>query len=207
VEVDSLEVGIRAVERAAMTVGGWVAHSSLSLGEREHRQARLELKIPSARWGELLTGLERVGDLQQLSTATEDVGEQFVDLTAQLENARRLEERYLQLLETRTGTLEDLLSVERELARVRERIEMMQGRLRYLEQRVSISTLVVNLHEPVDLLAIGPDEQPIRDAFRAAWANFLGVITGGIALLGGALPLAMLGAALLWGWRRSRQRV
>ena len=205
-QVDSLEASIQAVERTAAGLGGWVAHSSSSLGERDYRQARLEVKIPAARWEDLLAGLERVGELEQLSTATEDVGEQFVDLTAQLANGRRLEDRYLELLANRTGSLEDLLAVERELARVRERIEMLQGRLRYLSQRVSVSTLVVNLYEPMDLLGVGPDEQPIRDAFRAAWRNFLGVITGGIALLGGALPLVILGALLVWGWRRRSLR-
>jgi hypothetical protein len=206
IEVDSLEAGIAAVQRSATALGGWIAHSSLTLGERERHSARLEVKIPATRWDELLSGLRGIGELRQLTTATEDVGEQFVDLTAQLSNAERLEERYLQLLETRTGSLEDLLAVERELARVRERIEMLQGRLRYLSQRVAVSTLVVNLMEPMDLLAISPESEPIRDALRAAWRNFLAVITGGIALLGAALPLALLLAAAFWLWRRVRRR-
>jgi hypothetical protein len=206
IEVDSLEAGIAAVSRSATALDGWISHSSLTLGERERHSAHLEVKIPAARWDELLSGLRGIGELRQLTTATEDVGEQFVDLTAQLSNAERLEERYLQLLETRTGSLEDLLAVERELARVRERIEMLQGRLRYLGQRVAVSTLVVNLMEPMDLLDISPESEPIRDALRAAWQNFLAVITGGIALLGAALPLALLLAAALWLWRRVRRR-
>jgi hypothetical protein len=206
VEVDSLEAGVGAVRRMAAAVGGWVAHSSLSLGERQVHSARLEVKVPAERWDELVAGLERIGELRQLTTGTEDVGEQFVDLSAQLANAQRLEERYLQLLETRTGSLEDLLAVERELGRVRERIEMLQGRLRYLNQRVAVSTLVVNLEEPIDLLALSPESEPIRDAFRAAWRNFVAVITGGIALLGAVLPLALLLAAAVATWRWVRRR-
>ena len=206
VEVDSLEAGVAAVQRMAAAAGGWIAHSSLSLGERQVHSARLEVKLPADRWDELIAGLGRIGELRQLTTGTEDVGEQFVDLTAQLANAERLEERYLQLLETRTGSLEDLLAVERELGRVRERIEMLQGRLRYLNQRVAISTLVVHLEEPTDLLALSPESEPIRDAFRAAWRNFVAVITGGIAMLGAILPLALLLAAGVAGWRWIRAR-
>jgi hypothetical protein len=206
IQVDSLEASVAAVERAAAALGGWVSHSSLQLGEEQWRTARLEVKIPADRWEGLIAGLERIGELRQLTTATEDVGEQFVDLTAQLANARRLEERYLQLLENRTGTLEDLLAVERELARVRERIERTQGRLRYLGERVAVSTMVVNLEEATALLATGPDSEPIRDALRAAWRNFLGVITGGIALLGVVVPVGALLALALWGWRRARRR-
>jgi hypothetical protein len=205
-EVDSLEAAIAAVQRTAAALDGWIAHSSLTLGERQQRSARLEVKLPAERWDELLAGLERIGELRQLTTSTEDVGEQYVDLTAQLGNAERLEERFLQLLESRTGSLEDLLAVERELARVRERIEMLQGRLRYLSQRVAISTMMVHLVEPIDLLAVSPDSEPIRDAFREAWRNFLGVITGGIALLGAVLPVALLLGAAVWIWRRTRRR-
>lgn len=205
VQVDSLEAGIAALERTAEALGGWVAHSSIDLGERQWRSAQLELKIPSARWDDLLTGLSGIGELRQLTTSTEDVGEQFVDLTAQLGNAEWLEARYLRLLQTRTGSLEDLLAVERELARVRERIESLQGRLRYLGNRVAVSTLHVSLAEPVNLLGVSPESQPLRDAFSAAWANFLAVITGGIALLGGVLPIALILAGMLWGWRAIRR--
>lgn len=206
VEVDSLEAAVAQVERTAQAMGGWIAHSSLQLGEGQWRAARLEVKIPAERWQDLVTGLEGVGELRQLTTGTEDVGEQFVDLTAQLSNARRLEERYLELLENRTGTLEDLLAVERELARVRERIERFEGRLRYLSQRVAVSTMVVHLEEESALLAGTPGSEPIREAFRAAWRNFLGLVTGAIALLGVILPLALLVALAWWGWRVVRRR-
>src|SRR5690606_16053930 len=93
-QVDSLEAGIAALERAAQGLGGWIAHSSVDLGERQRRSAQLELKIPSARWDDLLSGLSGIGELRHLTTATEDIGEQFVDLSAQLGNAERLEARY-----------------------------------------------------------------------------------------------------------------
>ena len=57
--------------------------------------------------------------------------------------ARRLEERLVALLATRTGRLEDVLAVERELARVREESERDQGRLRYLGRCVATSSLSV----------------------------------------------------------------
>lgn len=206
IEVDSLEAAVARVERAARAMGGWIAHSSLQLGEGQWRSARLDVKIPAERWQDLVTGLEGIGDLRQLTTGTEDVGEQFVDVSAQLSNARRLEERYLQLLENRTGTLEDLLAVERELARVRERIERFEGRLRYLSERVAVSTIVVHLEEGSALLSTQPGDEPIRDALRGAWRNFLGFITGAIELLGVLVPAALLLWAFVWGWRQVRRR-
>ena len=45
----------------------------------------------------------------------------YVDLTARAANVERLERRLIDLLARRTGKLEDVLAVERELARVARR--------------------------------------------------------------------------------------
>ena len=73
-------------------------------------------------------------------------------MSARLENGRRLERRLVELLATRTGPLVDGLAVERELARVREALETAEGRLRYLRNRVALSTLTVRLHEPAPII-------------------------------------------------------
>ncbi len=108
-----------------------------------------------------------------------------------------LEQRLIDLLATRTGKLQDVLSVERELARVRELIERYEGRLRYLKSRASISTLSVTVHEPLPILGQGPGQNPIVAAIRQAWRNFVGFISAGIALLGVLIPV---GALALVGW-------
>jgi hypothetical protein len=134
------------------------------------------------------------------------VGEEYVDVTARVNNAHRLEDRLIALLATRTGKLQDVLSVERELARVREEIERYEGRLRYLNSRVATSTLSVTVHEPLPILGEGPGQNPIVAAIRAAWRNFVGFIAAAIASLGILIPLAVL--ALL-GWiiyKRARKR-
>jgi hypothetical protein len=124
----------------------------------------------------------------------EDVGEEFVDLTARAANGRRLEERLLDLLGSRTGRLQDVLAVERELARVREEIERLDGRLRYLRTRAAMSTLSVTVHEPPPLVS-HPGRSPIVDAFRQAWRNFVGLLAGLIASLGIVVPVA----GVAWG--------
>ncbi|MGI9041372.1 MAG: DUF4349 domain-containing protein, partial [Gemmatimonadales bacterium] len=94
------------------------------------------------------------------------------------------------LLATRTGRLEDVLAVERELARVREEIERLDGRLRYLKSRSSLSTLSITLHEPLPLVACHPVASVIAEAFRQAWRNFVGLSAGLIAAMGIVAPVA-----------------
>ena len=133
IEVDSLEPAMAELRRLAQRAGGFVADASVQSGRDQLRQATLEIKVPAARFDELTAGLQPLGRLEFVNVRREDVSEEFVDLTARVANGRRLEERLIELLRTRTGKLQDVLTVERELARVREEIERMEGRLRYLK--------------------------------------------------------------------------
>ena len=83
---------------------------------------------PSARYDDALGSLGPLGKVETATTNSEDVGEEFVDVRARVANARRLEDRLVGLLATRTGKLPDVLAVERELSRVREDIERYEGR-------------------------------------------------------------------------------
>lgn len=202
VEVDSLELAIAAVQRIATSLGGWVGNTTLATGDHAVRNATIELKIPSARYDEALAGLTPLGTVESVSSNAEDVGEEFVDLTARAANARRLEERLITLLATRTGKLEDVLNVERELARVREEIERYDGRLRYLRTRVATSTLSVTVHEPAPLVTGTPGQSVIGEAFKDAWRNFVRFVAAFIASLGTVIPVLLLGAAAVAAWRR-----
>lgn len=78
-------------------------------------------------------------------TAT-DVTEEFIDITARLKAKRALETRYLQLLD-KAKNVKEILEIEKELSTIREEIESREGRLKYLQNRVSYSTLTVQFYK------------------------------------------------------------
>ena len=108
VEVDSLELGVAGLQSLIARVGGHVGNTGYSGGRGQMREASLQLRIPSARFEEVQTGLGDLGTVEYFNVAVQDVGEEYVDMTARLENGRRLERRLVELLATRTGKLEDL---------------------------------------------------------------------------------------------------
>lgn len=207
IEVDSLESSMAELRRAVQKVGGFVADASVQSGRNQIRSATLELKVPALRFDELTEALGPIGRLQYVNVGAEDVSEEFVDLTARVANGHRLEDRLVELLRTRTGKLQDVLSVERELARVREEIERMEGRLRFLKSSAQLSTLSVNLYEPAPLVASHPGRSVIGEAFKTAWRNFVGVVAGVIASLGFVVPVVIFGWGAVTLGRRYRRRV
>lgn len=201
VTVDSLEVAIRKVEELAGRVGGFVGNSSVQSGEGQRRQATLQLKVPAGRYAQALSGLAGIGKLVSSTTEAQDVGEEYVDVTARMSNARRLEERLLALLAMRTGKLQDVLAVEQELARVREEIERFDGRQRYLRANVAVSTLSVTLAEPGPVVG-EPGSNVIVEALKQAWRNLVTFVANLIASLGTLVPLFLLILLGFFAWRR-----
>ena len=119
VEVDSLEPAVALIRALAGRVGGYVANTAMQTGRGQLRAATLELKIPADRFDEALAGLPPIGKLESVDVNAQDVGEEFVDVTARMTNSRRLEARLIDLLAARTGKLKDVLDVEQARARAR----------------------------------------------------------------------------------------
>jgi len=205
VEVEKVDPAILKIRQIAAQVGGYITNSSVSGGRDQIRQATIELKVPSNRYDEAVSSLSSIGKIETVNSQAQDVGEEYVDVTARVTNARRLEERLINLLSNRTGKLDEVLRVERELARVREEIERYEGRLRYLSSRVATSTLTITVHEPTPIIGNSPGENPIVSALRRAWMNFVALLAGIIASMGILIPLGLLGWAGWIGYRRWRK--
>ena len=201
-QVDSLEIGIARIREVARRTGAVIANTSMEGGRQQTRAASLELRIPSEHFDEAVNQLAPIGKVETVNVSVQDVGEEYVDVEARVANARRLEQRLIELLANRTGKLSDVLTVERELARVREEIERYEGRMRYLRNRASVSTLAIGVHEPYPIVADRPGAHPIRDAFIQSWRNVIGVTSGIIAALGVIFPLGILAGLIALAWRR-----
>lgn len=204
IEVDSLELAIDLTKQLATRVGGFVTNSTIEAGKNRLRSATLEVKLPAQRFEEALSGLYPIGKVETVNVNAEDVGEEFVDVTARMENARRLERRLIDLLATRTGKLKDVLDVEQALARVREEVERYDGRIRYLRAHTAMSTLSVSVHEPVPIVATA-GRSVMGEAFRQSWRNFVALVSVAVQSLGVLIPLAVV-AIVAWliakRWRR-----
>jgi hypothetical protein len=204
VEVRSLEPAIDQVRALAGQVGGFVANTSIQAGSDRLRSASIELRIPNDRFDAAVSGLNGLGKLETVQVSTEDVGEQYTDIAARVANAHRLEERIIDVLARRPGKLQDILAVERELARVREEIERYEGRLRYLRSRAATSRLTLSVHEPVPVLE-PTSQSPLVDAVRQAWGRFLGLVTLAIGWSGVVIPVGLIVTGAWWTLRRRRR--
>lgn len=198
IQVDSLSAGIAAVRQLAQRIGGYVANTSIQAGRDQPHTATLEIRLPSSRFDDAVAGLAPLGKVDFVNVSADDVGEEYVDVSARVDNAHRLEARLIDLLDRRTGKLSDVLQVEHELARVREEIERYEGRLRYLRSHAAVSSLAVTVHEPLPVVGQRGSGGVLHDAARQAWRNFIGFLAAIIASLGVVIPLGAILALAVW---------
>src|SRR5262249_22497498 len=71
----------------------------------------------------------------------------YFDTEARLKNARVMEQRLIDMLKKKSEDINDLLQVEKELGRIREDIEKMQGELKFWDSQVQFATVTISLAE------------------------------------------------------------
>jgi uncharacterized protein DUF4349 len=162
--VKTAELGVRSrdvrgsaeeARRVAERFGGEVLSSRVYAGSGPV-SADLVLSVPSDEFEAALDELRGLGERVTTDTVEgQDVTEEFVDLESRERNLLAAEESLLELYD-RAESVEDTLTVERELTDIRGQIEEVQGRIQYLERRTATSEIVLHL-EPV---ATAPPERP-----------------------------------------------
>lgn len=208
VEVEDVDSAAASVRMIAEELGGRVERFDQISGERETRQISMVVRVPEASLEDAVERLGDLGDVERLGMSAVDVTEEAQDLGVRLRNLRQLEERLLRLLSERTGDLEEVLAVERELARVRTEIESREMRLQDIERRVELATIHVTVHEPYPLRDRPSDGVFARlgGAFLQAGENVVNFVAWFIAALGFVAPLGVLAGMGYWLARRSRRR-
>ena len=155
VTVDSVEASRGTLEALVQSAGGYIDSTQVEQ-HGTSSSATIVIRIPADAFGSLLPTLHQIGEVTAESTNAADITDQFVDTEAQLASAQQLEKRLLEIATAKNGTLEQILTVEKELARVRGEIESYQGHLKQWNDQVSLSTLTITMTQKAAAVAITP---------------------------------------------------
>jgi Domain of unknown function (DUF4349) len=130
--VYQVDQGLNAVEKIARDNGGY-------LGQKKDRE--ITVRIPRGRFETTLAAIDRVGDVLHREILAEDVTDEHVDLEIRIKNARAMQRRLSDLLGK--ASVKDALEIEKELHRVTEELERLEGRMKVLKDRIAFSTITV----------------------------------------------------------------
>jgi hypothetical protein len=205
IEVEKFDAAARRLLSIAEAAGGFVADSSYA-DEGGTPRGTFVLRVPAARFGEVIRQVEGLGTVQRRQISGQDVTEEYIDLEARVRNLERQEARLLTFMD-RATKIPDLMAIENEVARVRGEIERFTGRLRFLANRVDLATIQAEVSQkpkkaPGGFWDFNRTIARIQAAFLNTVRELLAVAEGLVAFGAAVLPLVLLGAL---GWRLVRR--
>jgi hypothetical protein len=146
-EIVSFDNAVQKITVIANEEHGYVATTDSEKQANGKLRGQVVVKVLPENLDRLLQKIRSLGELRNQTLGTEDVTKAYFDTDARLKNAHVMEQRLIEMLKTKTGKVSDLLQVEKELGRVREDIEKMQGELKYWDSQVQFATVTMSLAE------------------------------------------------------------
>ncbi|HEV7238100.1 MAG TPA: DUF4349 domain-containing protein [Thermoanaerobaculia bacterium] len=208
---------VEAVTKSVEGAGGYVSGSNI-WREGDLLRAKLTLRVPSDKLTSTLASIRGLAKRVENETiSSEDVSPEFVDLSSQVRNLEATEAELLELLKVarvNSKKATDVLEVHNHLTVIRGQIEQARGRMRYLSQVTSMSSIALDVFpDAIARRVVKPGWQPlvvVKDASRALVAFLQSAATVTIWFVIYILPilgmLALLIAALVKIARRWRTR-
>ena len=136
------------------SLGGFIEHVSTSGGPNPEYGSAV-VRVPGDRFLGALDRIERLGKAVGQSLGQQDVTGEAIDLEARLKSERSAEQSLLKLLD-RAVSVSDVLTVERELSRVRANVERLQGQLEFIQRSVALATITVSFMLPPGSTPVAP---------------------------------------------------
>ncbi len=143
ITVEDVNYTEKEISKRVLDSGGWIVSSTLYWGE-----ISLVVKVPAKNFESFLSDSEKIGKVDSKSITTDDVTESYFDLKSRIENKIILRDRFRAYLE-KANSMDDILSVERQLNDVTTEIEQLEGTFRGLNRDIDYSTVTFILRSTV----------------------------------------------------------
>jgi paraquat-inducible protein B len=142
----------------------------------ERFEHRLVIRVSADKFDILLKNIsESVDKLDSKNINVLDVTEEYIDIEARVKTKKELQTKYIELLKQATK-IDEILNIEREIGNLQTEIESVEGRMKYLKDKIAFSTLTVVYYQKTTS-KFGFSSKFI-EAFKNGWSVFLWFIIG-----------------------------
>jgi len=163
------------ITKTVQELNGYISKDNATVysDKIEHR---LVIRIPSNKFDSLLNKIsESVDKFDSKNIDVLDVTEEYIDIDSRIKTKKELENRYKELLK-QTNKVDEILNIEKEIGLLRTEIESVEGRMKYLQDRISYSTLTATYYQKTTS-AFGFTSK-FGQAISSGWDNFLWFLIG-----------------------------
>jgi hypothetical protein len=204
-KVNDLERAKSAVDTLVKKYNGYF--DNIDFNNSDYQSAYdLKIRIPSGNFENFINKVEGIeGEIVYKQIQARDVTDQFIDLETRLRNKRNYLKRYNELLK-RAETVKDILEIEEKTRALEEEIESTEGRLNYLKDQVTYSSLNLTLikEKPYRFVpkSHGKFTERLKRSLSGGWSGFISFVLFLIRLW----PLWIILTIAIPVWKRMRNR-
>lgn len=209
-ETTEFDQAVAALDQAVKDFDGFVQSSNITgntyyeenaVAVRD-RRAYYTVRIPAEKFDAFMACTEGLGNVTNSGRTAENVTSQYTDYEAQLTSLNTQEERLLAML-AQSEDLDSLIALEARLSEVRYEIESIERSLRNLDQKISFSTVdleiqEVELYTPTVAVQRSFGEK-LSASFTKGWSRFGRQCQNFVIDLVGSLPTILLLVVLVGG--------
>ncbi|OBW42201.1 hypothetical protein AB670_01406 [Chryseobacterium sp. MOF25P] len=163
------------------------------------------IRVPHKNFDALINSFSNgIGLVLSKNIASDDVTEEYTDVSIKLANKKIYLEKYRDMLRS-AKTTKDMLEIQENIRELEDEIDVAEGRLRFIDDRVNYSTLNLMLYkEKVRNSATSKIGFGSRfgDSFTEGWNSFVAFFLGIISLW----PFFLLVPVVILIWKKWRNR-
>ena len=155
IKVKNVEEATRLAKKLGLRYQGYVSDERFT-NTNYTIENRFTIRVPKNQFDTVLDSICAFAEfVDHKNISTIDVTEEYIDITSRLKTKFEVKQRYETILRAKAKTVEDVLKTEEKLSKLQEEIESAQGRLKYISNKVSYSTIQVDMYQ-----TIIPKEEP-----------------------------------------------
>lgn len=196
---EDIDGATKRLEAKTKELNGYIGAANVSGSKGSLREASYTIRIPSPKFDAFVAYIATLGELKTNHRSAEDVSEEYYDVDARLKNKKVEEARLIDLLKHSSGKLSDVLTLEKEISRVRQEVEQIEGRLRFLSNQTDLSTVTISMQEVKNF---EPEGSPtVKTQVQRTWDGSIDALKqvglGILLMLVALIPWLILPAILL----------
>lgn len=218
IETLKFDEAVAQVQNLCTSLNGYIQDSNVTgsgiLEKGTLRHAIYTLRIPQENLPQLKEKANTIGTVLSFSSSSENVSEQYYDTEARLKSLRTQQERLLALLQ-KSGSLTDIIALEKALADVNYQIEELTGTLKQYDSLIQYSTVTIRLNEVIQPTQVEREPVTLGDkishTFRQSVHGLASFGEGLLVFLLGCSPvlifIILIVAVIYWfAWGRKNRR-
>lgn len=207
IKVKDVKESTAAIEKVVEEFEGFI--SSIEMNNSNYRITnQIVIRVPAGRFDGLMASIEKEALYVNYSRVNaQDVTEEYLDIETRLNTKKQVRDRYVAILRDKAKTVEEVLKAEEAIRVIQEEIESREGRLNYLKNRVSLSTINLEIYQEVPYT---PDRgqstsfwTKLKQSMSNGWTLIVNLVLGLVTIW----PLLIIGGLILWRRKWLKQKL